>query len=95
MIPAPNIKAAIEMMSHGQLDAFATNKPILFEMSDAMPGARILEGRWGVEHVAVAIPSGREHAGDYLRNFVTEIQQNGLLKSATESAGLRGIVSSN
>ena len=43
-----------------QLDAFATNKPILFEMSDGIPGSRILDGRWGVEHVAVAIPRGRE-----------------------------------
>ena len=95
VIPAPSLKVAIEMMNRGQLDAFATNKPILFEMSDAMPGARILDGRWGVEHIAVAIPKGREHAQDYLRNFVADIQNNGLLKQATESAELRGIVSSN
>ena len=44
------------MIGNKQLDAFATNKPILFEMSDGIPGSRILDGRWGVEHVAVANP---------------------------------------
>jgi len=67
------------MIGNKQLDAFATNKPILFEMSDGIPGSRILDGRWGVEHVAVAIPKGREIARDYIRRFVEDVQQSGTL----------------
>jgi polar amino acid transport system substrate-binding protein len=92
VLPAPNSKRAIEMLRHDELDAFATNKPTLFEMSDQMPGARILDGRWGVEHIAIAIPQGRETAMEYLSHFVEEMQTSGLLAQAVEHAGLRGVV---
>ena len=90
VIPAQNLKIAVEMFARRELDAFATNKAILFEMSDQMPGARVLDGRWGVEHLAVAIPKGREGGLDYLRGFVSDVQSSGLLGRAVERAGLRG-----
>jgi len=64
----------------------------LFEMSDQMPGSRVLDGRWGEEHLAVAIPKGREAGLDYIRHFVEEVQTNGLLAQAEERAGLRGVL---
>jgi polar amino acid transport system substrate-binding protein len=57
-----------------------------------MPGARVLDGRWGEEHLAVAIPKGRESGMEYVRRFVTEAQSNGLLAKAVEQAGLRGSI---
>jgi polar amino acid transport system substrate-binding protein len=92
VVPAQNARHAIEMFVRRDLDVFATNKPTLFEMSDQMPGSRVLEGRWGVEHIAIAIPKGRDTAMEYLRRFVEEVQTNGLLSQAIERAGLRGIV---
>jgi polar amino acid transport system substrate-binding protein len=88
--PAQNLKYAIQMLERRELDAFATNKPTLFEMSDQMPGARVLDGRWGEEHIAVAIPKGREIGMEFVRRFVEEVQSNGLLARAVEQAGLRG-----
>jgi polar amino acid transport system substrate-binding protein len=92
VVPAQNSSRAIEMFERGEIDVFATNKPTLFGMSDQMPGARVLEGRWGVEHIAVAIPRGREAALEYLHRFVEEMQTNGLLAQAVARAGLRGVV---
>ena len=92
VVPAQNYKRGIEMLEHGEIDTYATNKPTLFEMSDQMPGSRILEGRWGEEHLAVAIP--KEHAAglDYIKHFVEDVQANGLLSQAVERSGLRGAV---
>lgn len=90
VVPAPNLKEAAQMMDRKELDAFATNKSILFEMSDGMPGSRILDGRWGTEHMAVAIPKGRDAARDYVRKFVEDVQKGGQLKRAIEQSGLRG-----
>jgi polar amino acid transport system substrate-binding protein len=90
--PAQNSRHAVEMLERGELDLFATNKPTLFQMSDQMPGSRVLEGRWGVEHIAVAIPRGRETALDVVRCFVEEAQSGGLLAEAVARAGLRGLV---
>jgi polar amino acid transport system substrate-binding protein len=92
VVPAQNVKYAIQMFERRELDAYATNKPTLFEMSDQMPGARVLDGRWGEEHLAVAIPKGRESGMEYVRRFVTETQTNGLLARAVEQAGLRGSI---
>ena len=92
VVPALNVISAIQMIERGELDAYATNKPTLFEMSDQMPGARILDGRWGEEHMAVAIPMGRESGMEYVRRFVAELQTNGLLTRALEQSGLRGSI---
>jgi polar amino acid transport system substrate-binding protein len=92
VVPAQNYKRGIEMLEHGEIDTYATNKPTLFEMSDQMPGSRILEGRWGEEHLAVAIP--KEHAAglDYIKRFVEDVQGSGLVARSAEQAGLRGAV---
>ena len=92
VVPAENYKRGIEMLGRGEIDTYATNKPTLFEMSDQMPGSRILEGRWGEEHLAVAIP--KEHAAglDYIKSFVEGVQANGLVELLAAQAGLRGAV---
>ena len=92
VVPAQSAAHAIEMFERRELDLFATNKPTLFEMSDQMPGARVLGGRWGVENIALAIPKGREAAMGYLRSFVEEAQTRGLLAQVVERAGLRGMM---
>lgn len=91
-MPARNSGHAVELFERLELDLFATNKPTLFQMSDRMPGARVLDGRWGVEHIAIAIPRGREAALEYVRCFVEEVQTSGLLAEAVKRAGLRGLV---
>jgi polar amino acid transport system substrate-binding protein len=92
VVPAENSKRAVEMFERRELDLFATNKPTLFQMSDQMPGSRVLRGRWGIEHIAIAIPRGRESAMEYLRAFVEHARANGLLAEAIRRAGLRGVL---
>jgi polar amino acid transport system substrate-binding protein len=90
VVPAPSLKAAIEMLSQRKLDAFATNKAILFEMSDSLPGSRVLDGRWGLENMAIGIPKGREQGLAYARRFAADATSKGLVARAAERAGLRG-----
>ena len=92
VVPAENYKRGIEMLEHAEIDTYATNKPTLFEMSDHMPGSRILDGRWGEEHLAVAIPKDHEAALEYIQRFVQEVQSSGLVAKSAEQAGLRGAV---
>jgi polar amino acid transport system substrate-binding protein len=92
IVAAENVRVAIEMLNRGELDSYATNKPTLFEMSDSMPGARVLDGNWGLEHMAIAIPKGREQALSFVGDFVREVQTDGLLEKIQQQAGLRGAV---
>ena len=92
VVPAPSIKAAPEMLLTGRLDAFATNKPTLFEMSDGMPGSRVLDGRWGLEYMAIAIPKGREQGMAFARKFAADAMSEDLVALAVKRLGLRGII---
>src|SRR5258707_1648559 len=92
IVPAESVKLAIGMLGRGELDTYATNKPTLFEMSDSMPGARVLDGNWGLEHMAIAIPKGREQGLPFVAAYVKEVQSNGLLERIQQQAGLRGAV---
>jgi polar amino acid transport system substrate-binding protein len=92
VVPAENVRTAMDMLNDGALEVYATNKPTLFEMSDSMQGARVLAENWGLEHVAIAIPKGREAAMDAVRGFVTDVQSSGLLVQFEKRVGLRGAV---
>ena len=92
LVTAPTLAAARAMLDNKQLDAFATNKGILFEMNKALPQARVLEGSWGMEHVALALPKGRDVAKPWVAQFVASVQREGLVNAAAQRAGLRGTV---
>lgn len=93
MVRVATLDDATQMLSSGQLDVFATNKAILFELSDRLPGARVLDGRWGLEHFAFAIPKGRDPALAYLNQLVADLQAEGLVNQAVARVGLRGTLS--
>lgn len=90
IVPAESVKVAIAMFGRSEIDLYATNKPTLFEMSNQMPGAQILDGNWGLEHMAIAIPKGRESALPLVNRFVAEEQSSGALDTIQQQAGLRG-----
>jgi polar amino acid transport system substrate-binding protein len=94
LVPADSLKQAQEMLAQGRIDAFATNKAILFEMADGLKGVKVLDGRWGIENLAIAIQKdvlGREAALEYLRRFGTEMQSSGELAAMIKRAGLKGV----
>ena len=80
------------MMAAGQLDAFATNKATLFEMAEKLPGSVVLDGRWGGERLAIAIPKGRDQGRAFVEKFTDDAKSEGLVKAAMGRAGLRGAV---
>jgi polar amino acid transport system substrate-binding protein len=87
---AATIKIGGEMLAEGRIDAYATNKATLFEMGDKLPGARVLDGRWGVEHHAVAIPKGRSEGLPFVRKFADDVKAEGLVQRVINRVGLRG-----
>ncbi len=92
IVRASTVKSGVEMLTQHRIDAYATNKPTLFEMADALPGSRVLDGCWGVERQAIAIPRKRDAGMLFLRAFVADAKEQGLVKAAVRKAGLRGSV---
>ncbi len=90
VVRAETVGAGVQMLSAGTLDLYATNKATLFEMTDKLPGARMLDGNWGVERHALAIPLGRDRGLPWARAFVADAMASGLVRTAVGRAGLRG-----
>src|SRR6185312_4063213 len=77
VVASPSVPAGAELLESGKVDVFAANKANLFELSDRLPGSRVLEGRIGIDEVAVALPKGREVAMAYLRQYVEDARSEG------------------
>jgi polar amino acid transport system substrate-binding protein len=92
VVRGPGLAAGVEMLKSGSADVFGANKANLFEMSEQLPGSRVLDGRFATEQQAMAIPKGREPGMDYARKFVEDAKSEGLVKAAVQRAGLRGAV---
>ena len=89
--PVASLDMVQKMMRDGQLDAFATNKGILFELAEKLNGFQVLSDRWGFENLAIAVPKGREAGMPYLQNFAQQMKQSGALQQMAQRAGLRGM----
>ena len=90
VVASPSVPAGEEMLNSGKVDAFAANKANLFGLSDKMPGSRVLDGRIGVDEVAIALPKGREAGMVYVRKYIEDAKAEGLIKAAVQRVGLRG-----
>ena len=55
VVRGPGVTAGIQMVKSGKADVIAANKTSLFEMSDHLPGSRVLDGGFATEQVAMAI----------------------------------------
>jgi polar amino acid transport system substrate-binding protein len=90
VISTNSLEEVVTLLSSSQIDAFATNKAILCELADQLDGARILEGAWGRENIAIGIPKSRAQGLGVVARFCAHIKQNGLLTEAVRRAGMRG-----
>jgi polar amino acid transport system substrate-binding protein len=92
MIRESSNPGALEAVKSGKADVMGSLKPILFEMSNQLPGSRVLDGRPGIDPHAMAMPKGRGPGAAYARQFIEDAKSEGLVKAAIERAGLRGVI---
>jgi polar amino acid transport system substrate-binding protein len=95
VVPVASLELAQQMLRSQQLDAFATNKGILFEMREKLPGFRVSDDRWGLENLAIAVPQGRAAGQAFLNAFADQVMRTGQLAQMAQQAGLRGVAQAN
>ena len=92
IISVQNLKDAADKIRTGEIQAFATNKAILFELSDQLTGSSVLQGAWGIEKISIGIPIERRAALPYIQAFADDMHKNLFIKQAAIRAGLRGLI---
>jgi len=74
-----------------RLDALAGLRPRLVTDQDALPGSRLLEGRFTAVQQAAGIPKGRPAGVRYLCTFIEDIKATGLVARLIEKHNVRGL----
>ena len=92
LVRASSNPSALEAVKSGRADVMGSLKPILFELSNQLPGSRVLDGRPGIDPHAMAMPKGRDLGAGYARQFIEDAKSEGLVRAAIGKAGLRGVV---
>jgi polar amino acid transport system substrate-binding protein len=90
VVRAPSLAGTVDALRSGRADAIFSIKPSLFEVSNQLPGSKVLDGHPGIDPHAMALPKGRDPALAYARRFIEEAKSSGLVKAAIERAGMRG-----
>jgi len=92
LIRAKTVPELYALIAGEKADVIAATKSTLFAGAPKYPGSRVLDGRILVEPLGMAVPKGRPStAAAYVRKFVEDAKAQGLVKSAIERAGLRGV----
>jgi len=91
IVPVESLDQAKKMLMSGELDGFATNKGILFEMNEHLNGFKVLDDRWGLETLAIAVPKGRDQGMPFLTEFTKQQLTTREIDAIARRAGLRGI----
>jgi len=82
---------AFELMRSGRADAWASPRPPLLEYATQLPGARVLDDRYGANLQSMAVPVSQAGRLAYISEFLEEAKASGLVQRAIEHAGERGI----
>ena len=91
VVPVASLAVARQRLQSGELDVFATNKGILFELAQQLPGFQVLDDRWGLEQLAIAIPQGRPQGLSFVQHWITQELPAGTVAHMAERAGLKGL----
>ena len=90
LVKTTSAQEAIDLLKNGGLDVFTTNKAILYDMSDSVPGSQVLADVLGYEYVSLGVHLGQASLIDSVNQFVNTVQGNGQLDAMIKRSGLRG-----
>ena len=81
-----------EQLRAGKVDAAAASRETLDGLATQVPGARVLEGSFHDEGVAVAVLKNRPAALAYATDFIETAKATGVIRQAFDKAGFKDAV---
>ncbi|TFW39716.1 transporter substrate-binding domain-containing protein [Pseudomonas putida] len=87
LVRADTSAGAVDLFIEQGLDAAAGVRQPLMKVAEADAKYRVLEGAFTAIRQAVAVPRGRHHAADYLRDYVERQLHCGFVRGALLASG--------
>jgi polar amino acid transport system substrate-binding protein len=82
---------AREALGSGRADVYGENVHLAHRLAAEISGAAVLEGRFNVVQMSIAVPKANAGALATINAFVTDAKRDGLIARAIAGAGLRGV----
>lgn len=91
LVPGDGFDAALALFETQKLDALAGLRPKLIEDEKALPGSRMLPGRFMAVQQAIGVPKSSGHAVAYLDRLVSVAIESGFVADAIARHGVAGL----
>jgi polar amino acid transport system substrate-binding protein len=92
LVRYPGVTAALEGFKAKENDAIAAPRPVLTTALSKVPSSRILDDRFDVARVAIAMRKGGSRAAlTFVNEFTAEVRMSGWLLQVIERSGVVGI----
>jgi polar amino acid transport system substrate-binding protein len=92
IVPVPGgFESAREALATGKADVYGENLHLAHRVADALPGARVLPGRFNVVQMAIGVRNRAAAELPTINAFVDRIRSDGTVQRAISEAGLRGV----
>ena len=92
ILPIPGgFEPAREALAAGKADVYGENLHLAHRIADALPGARVLPGRFNVVQMTIGVRKRSASALPTVDEFVSRIRSDGTVQKAIAEAGLRGL----
>jgi polar amino acid transport system substrate-binding protein len=91
LVYAETPDSAFDLLRTGQAQVMASTRLALLDLSDRLPGARVLEDRYGGNINRMVVPKGKVERLAYVSEFVEDAKASGLVQKAIERGGTRGV----
>jgi polar amino acid transport system substrate-binding protein len=85
--PAP----ARDALSTGRADVYGENVHLAHRIAAELSGAMVLEGRFNVVSMSIAVPKHNAAALAIVNDFIAAAKRDGLIAEAIARAGLKGV----
>ncbi len=90
LVKADGVDASYDVFVEQGVDVLAGLRPRLIEDVERLPGARILAGQFTAVQQAIGTKPERPAAAAFLRDFVEEAKQSGLVERLIDKHGVAG-----
>ena len=92
IVPVPGgFEPAREVLAMGKADVYGENLHLAHRIAEALPGGRILPGRFNVVQMAIGVRKRAASALPTVDESVNRIRSDGTVQKAIAEAGLRGV----
>ena len=79
------------MLKAGRIDAFSSNKAILYEISDSVPGSKVLPDVIAYELISIGVPKEKSALITKINDWIKTMKAGGKIDPMVQRAGLRGV----